>query len=29
MGYAVYVPKDIILKEMAAKIDYAKPTFLF
>jgi hypothetical protein len=25
----IYVPKEIILKEMAAKIEYVKPAFLF
>jgi hypothetical protein len=25
----VYVPKDIILKEMTAKIESVKPAFLF
>jgi hypothetical protein len=28
-GIAVYVPKETILKEMAAKIEYVKPAFLF
>jgi hypothetical protein len=28
-GIAVYVPKETILKEMAAKIEYVKPEFLF
>jgi hypothetical protein len=28
-GIAVYVPKEIILREMAAKIDQVKPAFLF
>jgi hypothetical protein len=26
---AVYAPKETILKEMAAKIEYVKPAFLF
>jgi hypothetical protein len=28
-GIAVYVPKETILKEMAAKTEYVKPAFLF
>jgi hypothetical protein len=28
-GNAVYVPKETILKEMAAKIDEVKPAFIF
>jgi hypothetical protein len=28
-GIAVYVPKETILKEMAAKIELVKPAFLF
>jgi hypothetical protein len=28
-GIAVYVPKDTILKEMAAKIELVKTAFLF
>jgi hypothetical protein len=28
-GMAVHVPKEIILKEMAAKIEKVKPAFLF
>jgi hypothetical protein len=28
-GIAVYVPKETILKEMAAKIEKVKPVFLF
>jgi hypothetical protein len=28
-GIAVYVPKKIILKAMAAKIEYVKRAFLF
>jgi hypothetical protein len=28
-GIAVYVPKETILKEMAVKILYVKPAFLF
>jgi hypothetical protein len=28
-GIAVYVPKETILKEMAAKIEQVKPAFLF
>jgi hypothetical protein len=28
-GIAVYIPKETILKEMAAKIEYIKPAFLF
>jgi hypothetical protein len=29
VGIAVYVPKETILKEMAAKSRYVKPAFLF
>jgi hypothetical protein len=28
-GITVYIPKEAILKEMAAKIELVKPTFLF
>jgi hypothetical protein len=28
-GIAVYIPKDTILKEMAAKIEWVKAAFLF
>jgi hypothetical protein len=28
-GIAVYIPKESILKEMAAKIEEVKPAFLF
>jgi hypothetical protein len=28
-GIAVYVPKETILKEMAAKIEQVKPAFIF
>jgi hypothetical protein len=28
-GITVYVPKETILKDMAAKIEYVKPAFLF
>jgi hypothetical protein len=28
-GIAVYIPKETILEEMAAKIEQVKPTFLF
>jgi hypothetical protein len=28
-GTAVYIPKEIILKEMAAKIEQVKPAFHF
>jgi hypothetical protein len=28
-GIAVYVPKETTLKEMAAKIGYVKPVYLF
>jgi hypothetical protein len=28
-GITVYVPKETILKEMATKIEYFKPAFLF
>jgi intergrase/recombinase len=28
-GFAVYVPKEAIFKEMAAKIEYVKPAFIF
>jgi hypothetical protein len=28
-GIAVYIPKETILKEMAAKIEEVKPAFLF
>jgi hypothetical protein len=28
-GIAVHVPKETILKEMAAKIEQVKPAFLF
>jgi hypothetical protein len=28
-GMAVYVTKETILKEMAAKLEYVKPAFLF
>jgi hypothetical protein len=28
-GIAVYVPKETILKEITAKVEYVKPAFLF
>jgi hypothetical protein len=28
-GIVVYIPKETILKEMAAKIEYVKPAFIF
>jgi hypothetical protein len=28
-GISLYVPKGSVLKEMAAKIEYVKPAFLF
>jgi hypothetical protein len=28
-GIAVCIPKETMLKEMAAKIEYVKPAFLF